>query len=81
MPVVRTDGWSVSRRTVMFSWMGSVPHFFTHGAPLHALHARESSAIKFLGRLYLICSFNDGLIHKSFSCAMERCGLFVIYLR
>ena len=46
MPVVRTNG-RVGGRSVYvhvitkFSRMGSLPHFFTHGAPLRALRARE----------------------------------------
>ena len=46
MPVVRTNG-GVGGRSVYvhvitkFSRMGSLPHFFTHGAPLRALRARE----------------------------------------
>ena len=55
MPVVRTDGREGGRSVyghviAKFSWMGSLPHFLTHGAPLspppptRAL-ARESSAI------------------------------------
>ena len=32
-----------------FSWMGSLPHFLTHGAPLRA--SRESSAISSLNSL------------------------------
>ena len=46
MPVVRTDG-RVGGRSVYghmitkFSRMGSLPHFFTHGAPLRVLRARE----------------------------------------
>ena len=45
MPVVRTDG-RVGGRSVYghvitkFSRMGSLPHFFTHGAPLGASHTR-----------------------------------------
>ena len=42
MPVVRTDGRSVYGHVITkFSRMGSLPHFFTHGAPLRALRARE----------------------------------------
>ena len=46
MPVVRTDGraggQSVCGHVITkFSRMGSLPHFFTHGAPLRALRARE----------------------------------------
>ena len=46
MPVVRTDGLSGGRSVyghviTKFSRMGSLPHFFTHGAPLRALRARE----------------------------------------
>ena len=46
MPVVQTNG-RAGRRSVYghvitkFSRMGSLPHFFTHGAPLRALRARE----------------------------------------
>ena len=45
MPVVRTDGRAVGRSVyghviTKFSRMGSLPHFFTHGAPLRALRAR-----------------------------------------
>ena len=46
MPVVRTNG-RVGGRSVYvhvitkFSRMGSLPHFFTHGAPLRALRTRE----------------------------------------
>ena len=44
MPVVRTDGRSVYGHVITkFSRMGSLPHFFTHGALLRA--SRESSAI------------------------------------
>ena len=32
-----------------FSWMDRLPNFVTHGAPLRALHARESSAIMMPG--------------------------------
>ena len=80
MPVVRTDGWSVSRCTVMCSWMGSLSQFFTHGVPLRAFHACESSDIKFLGRLYLICSFKDS-IQEFFMChgkVWSICYLFEI---
>ena len=58
MPVVRTDGRAGGRSmyghvTAKFSWMGSLPHFLTHGAPLPPppppgrclRFARESSAI------------------------------------
>ena len=39
MPVVRTDGRAVYGHVITkFSLMGSLPHFFTHGA---ALRARE----------------------------------------
>ena len=42
MPVVRTDGRSVYGHVITkFSRMGSLPHFFTHGALLRALRARE----------------------------------------
>ena len=46
MPVVRTDGRAGGRSVyghviTKFSRMGSLPHFFTHGAPLRALRARE----------------------------------------
>ena len=46
MPVVGRDG-RAGRRSVYghvitkFSRMGSLPHFFTHSAPLRALRARE----------------------------------------
>ena len=46
MPVVRTEGRAVGRSVyghviTNVSRMGSLPHFFTHGAPLRALRARE----------------------------------------
>ena len=46
MPVVRTDGREGGRSVyghviTKFSRMGSLPHFFTHGALLRALRARE----------------------------------------
>ena len=46
MPVVQTDGWAGGRSVhshviTKFSWMGSLPHFLTHGAMLHALCTRE----------------------------------------
>ena len=46
MPVVRTDGRAGGRSVyghviTKLSRMGSLPHFFTHGAPLRALRARE----------------------------------------
>ena len=42
MPVVQTDGRSVYDYVITkFSQMGSLPHFFTHGAPLGALRTRE----------------------------------------
>ena len=46
MPVVRTDGRAGGRAVyghviTKFSRMGSLPHFFTHGAPLRALRTRE----------------------------------------
>ena len=42
MPVVRTVGRSVYGHVITkFSRMGSLPHFFTHGAPLRALRAPE----------------------------------------
>ena len=46
MSVVRTDG-RAGRRSVCghaitkYSRMGSLPYFFTHGAPLRAVRARE----------------------------------------
>ena len=45
MPVVRTDGRSVGRSVsghviTKFSRMGSLPHFFTHSAPLRARELR-----------------------------------------
>ena len=45
MPVVRTDGraggWSVYGHVITkFSRMGSLPHSFSHGAPLRASRAR-----------------------------------------
>ena len=45
MPVVRTDGRAGGRSVdghviTKFSRMGSLPHFFTHGAPLRAARAR-----------------------------------------
>ena len=79
MPVVRTDGRSVSRCTVMFSWMGSLPHFLPMVLRCTCF-VRESSAIKFLGRLYLICSVNDG-IQEFFMChgkVWSICYLFEI---
>ena len=41
MPVARTDSWAVGRSVyghmiTKFSWMGSSPHFLTHGVPLRA---------------------------------------------
>ena len=35
MPVVRTDGRSLGEgsREYQFSWMGSIPHFLSYGAP------------------------------------------------
>ena len=46
MTAVPTDGWAVGRSVyghviTKFSRMGSLQHFFTHGAPLRALRARE----------------------------------------
>ena len=42
MPVVQTDGQSVYDHVITkFFRMGSLPHFFTHGAPLGALRTRE----------------------------------------
>ena len=46
MPLVRTDGRAGRRSEyghviTKFSWMGSLSHFFTHGAPLRAIRARE----------------------------------------
>ena len=46
MPVVRTDGRAGGRSVyghviTKFSRMGSLPHFFTHGAPLRELRAGE----------------------------------------
>ena len=45
MPLVQTDGRG-SRSVyghvlTKFSRMASLPHFFTHGAPLRAIRARE----------------------------------------
>ena len=45
MSVVRTDGRAGGRSVyghviTKFSRMGSLPHFFTHGAPLRASRAR-----------------------------------------
>ena len=45
MSVVRTDGRAGGRSVyghaiTKFSRMGSLPHFFTHGAPLRALRVR-----------------------------------------
>ena len=41
MPVVRTDGRAVYGHVITkFSRMGSLPHFFTHGAPLRARELR-----------------------------------------
>ena len=45
MPVVRTDGRAGGRSVyghmiTKFSRMGSLPHSFTHGAPLRASRAR-----------------------------------------
>ena len=45
MPVVRTDGRAYGHVITKFSWMGSLPHFLTHGAP-QARFARQSSAMK-----------------------------------
>ena len=42
MPVVRAVGRSSYGHVITkFSRMGSLPHFFTHGAPLRALRAPE----------------------------------------
>ena len=45
IPVVRqgrSGGRSVYGHAITkFSWMGSLSHFFTHGAPLRAIRARE----------------------------------------
>ena len=46
MPVVRTEGRASGRSVyghviTKFSRMGSLPHFFTHGAPLRARGVRE----------------------------------------
>ena len=36
------DGWSVYGHVIAkFSWMGSLPHFLTHGAPVYALLVQE----------------------------------------
>ena len=48
MPVVRTDGRAYGHVITKFSWMGSLPHFLTHGAP-QARFARQSSAKTRLG--------------------------------
>ena len=37
----RSVGRSVGHVITKFSWMGSLPHFLTRGAPLRALRARE----------------------------------------
>ena len=37
----RSVGRSVGHVISKFSWMGSLPHFITRGAPLRALRARE----------------------------------------
>ena len=42
----RVGGWADVRYVITkFSLMDSLPNFLTHGAPLRALRARESSAI------------------------------------
>ena len=41
--MVRTDGRAYGHVITKFSWMGSLPHFLTHGAP-QARFARQSSA-------------------------------------
>ena len=51
MPLVRTDGRSLARTVyghviTKFSWMGSLPHFLTHGAPLRASRARAPLKIQ-----------------------------------
>ena len=57
MPVVRTDGRAGGQSVyghviTKFSRMGSLPHFFTHGALLRA--SRESSAINSWGYPFYI---------------------------
>ena len=50
-----------------FSRMNSLPNFVTHGAPLRALGARESSAInlqRFLRDLASVVQTLDSAIHR-----------------
>ena len=56
MPVVRTDGRAGGRSVyghviTKFSRMGSLPHFFTHGAPLRALRALELRYHDLIGKI------------------------------
>jgi len=41
MPVVLMNSRAHSHVIAKFSQIGSLPHFLTHGAPLHALRAGE----------------------------------------
>ena len=68
MPVVRTDGRAYGHVITKFSWMGSLPHFLTHGAP-QARFARQSSAIKYSGLHLFVCKsidFRSSLFKKPF---------------
>ena len=62
MSVVRTDGRAGGRSVyghviTKFSRMGSLPHFFTHGAPLRASRARAPLLIDWLPLLMLSTDF------------------------
>ena len=55
MSVVRTDGRAGGRSVyghviTKFSRMGSLPHFFTHGAPLRASRARAPLLVSIVER-------------------------------
>ena len=70
-------GWPGARagvRYVMtkFSRMDSLPNFVTHGAPLRALRARESSAIKFLGKDAIFLFGSNDIDRTCFHDVIQR---------
>ena len=65
MPVVRTDGRLVYGHVITkFSRMGFFKHFFTHGAPLRALRARELRYYFVLWDTYFLSFINITKVPK-----------------
>lgn len=72
------DGRSVGVWSCFLGWV--VYHIYLPMVLHCTRFARVSSAIKFLGRLYLICSFNDG-IQEFFMCHGKVWSIYLFEIR